>query len=553
MSPFTIAQGQFFLPAPQARIVALADRLQYEKLQVDTTEGVTTKSLDITLPRNALVRSFDVVVRAAGADQVEAGQAAQLRVSPRTGGVTVVLDFGSPRTVAAVFLPRADDEAANGATAVPNTVTVESVHTWLGSGFADKNVADVAKGNRLVRLTSEVRTERLEVNLNGVTDAATLATGMLLVLPDSPAGIELRIDNGAPVFSNPGPVQPGTEDELTETNWNVNAERTVSLAAALAQLTGDPTATDETVFHLTLTSRVPGDLGLSLRPDGQEIRRIRRAKFGDAAEKEIAFPSEGQVEIELDGLPDNLTVEEVRWTAVATVPAARALPAVGPDAATGVVSADIRVTPDRAINIHLDPATPLGKLTGLRLPLKTGPTGAEARVALWTNKNGALEPLEPIETGVSDPLSLGASEDEAWVSFTWKQPVELPPDGAWAALIVSRGEVAMRFAGNSTPTGWAEVRWGAPQGPWRLLPGEILGLRGRVRMIGTAKAGSPIAPYRLALANGPAQEFTPGPKGVPGVLTATPPAAQNGPTRIVLTSRVAAPVTLREVDVISTT
>ena len=73
MSLFSIEQTQFSLPVAEAKAVALIDDLLYEKLQIDTTEGVTTKSLDITLPRNALVRSFDVVVRAAGADQVQAG------------------------------------------------------------------------------------------------------------------------------------------------------------------------------------------------------------------------------------------------------------------------------------------------------------------------------------------------------------------------------------------------------------------------------------------------------------------------------------------------
>src|SRR6185295_3420891 len=108
------------------------------------------------------------------------------------------------------------------------------------------------------KLPSEVRTERIEVIVTGTVVAAQLATEMFFVMPDLPSGLELRIDDGPPVFKHPAPVQPGDETALGDADWNAQARRIVHLADAFARLTGDATRDEPVTFKLVLSSRAPG-------------------------------------------------------------------------------------------------------------------------------------------------------------------------------------------------------------------------------------------------------------------------------------------------------
>lgn len=170
---------------------------------------------------------------------------------------------------------------------------------------------------------------------------------------------------------------------------------------------------------------------------------------------------------------------------------------------------------------------------------------------LWTNKQGANQPLETVKAGVSDPLTLESTENAQWATFTWAQPVKVPPEGLWAALVVNRGEVFHEFAAAGGNTSWATVLWGAPSGPWRDLPAALVAQRGRVRLIGTPKSGVKIDPYRISIGSGPDAGFTPNPKGVAGALTLEQPAIQTGPAELVITSHVPAALKLRDVEVVS--
>ena len=51
------------------------------------------------------MKKYEVVITAATAHAVTAGDAGQVRTTPVFGGVTVVLDFGTPRTVSAIAAP----------------------------------------------------------------------------------------------------------------------------------------------------------------------------------------------------------------------------------------------------------------------------------------------------------------------------------------------------------------------------------------------------------------------------------------------------------------
>jgi len=494
-------------------------------------EGSTTKTLDITLRQNSLVRTLDVVVTATSASRVAAGVAGQIRTSSQGGRQTsIVVDFGALRTVAAVMLPE--------------VMTAATIRMWIGTKFADSVFFDVAQ--RVARLPSEVRTERIEITANGSVDAARLATEMFFLMPDLPSGIELRIDDGPPVFTHPSPVQPGTETVLSDSEWSSEARRIVHVAGAFSKLTGDSARDEEVTFKLTLTSRAPGFLDLS--EHARELRFIRRATFDGASEKDFEFKNEGQTTIRLESLPEGLNVDEVRWNASATVPATRVVPAAGPEA-SGV--AEIRVTPERALIVRLDPASPIGELSGMRWPLRVGASGAETRIVLWKNSPDN-QPLEPIEAGASDPATLGKSDDAEWITFTWRQPAAILEDGLWAALTINRGEAYFEFAASSSDTIRATTLWGAPAGPWRPLPAALADQRGRVRLIGTPKGGVKIDPYSISVVPASGQGFTPNPKGVSAALTLSQPATQTGRTELKITSFVSGNLKLRDVEIVST-
>jgi len=75
--------------------------------------------------------------------------------------------------------------------------------------------------------------------------------------------------------------------------------------------------------------------------------------------------------------------------------------------------------------------------------------------------------------------------------------------------------------------------------------------RGRIRAVGQAKPDAPYPPLRIQLgAAGPAADVTANVKGTAAVLTG--PAVQAGPATLLLTSHAPAAVTVKDIDVIST-
>src|SRR5258705_13801498 len=62
-----------------------------EVVYAKSREGATTKTLEIALRRNALVRTLDVVVTAATASIVAAGVAGQIRTTSKGGGDTSIV------------------------------------------------------------------------------------------------------------------------------------------------------------------------------------------------------------------------------------------------------------------------------------------------------------------------------------------------------------------------------------------------------------------------------------------------------------------------------
>ena len=111
----------------------------------------------------------------------------------------------------------------------------------------------------------------------------------------------------------------------------------------------------------------------------------------------------------------------------------------------------------------------------------------------------------------------------------------------------------MTFADNSAGPGAGRLLWGAPSGPWHDLPGALSAVRGRIRLIGKPKPDAVYPPLHVQLSEGSAAlDLTPHPRGTPAVLTMTP-TLQAGVCSLVLVSHAAGTLTLRDIDVISTT
>jgi hypothetical protein len=543
------ASAQAFSPSAKT-VVSIGNFEIYQFYGAPKADGVTEKSLAITLPRNAIVRKYEVVLQAATAHAVIAGTAGQLRTTAITGGVSVVIDFGTPRTVSAI--------------GAPSGGTVKSVATWIGTEFGAPKLSEGSLA--FARLPSEVRTERLLVEFTGsnlTTDR--LATEMVLVLPEAPAGIELRIDGAAPAFAQNSAVDPTDSEALSTQTWNKDSERVVDLGPALAALTGDPLDETPVTFTATLTSRVPGQLDLLLREGGQEVHRIRRARFDGQPARELTFDGEGRATVVLESLPPDLTVHEARLTARGKPAPERVIPPVGPELPEPPF-ATLALTPDRAVCVRVPRDPRFAEVNGVRLALAAGSDGAEARVQLWKSQNlDDTSPAEPLENGATAPVTLSAGP-EAFHTFNFAKPIPAPTDCVWwAVLAVHRGLASLGLAevsidvpddgdgaASDDPGKGAEpLYWGAPTGPWHDLPPALSAARGRIRTIGKAVSEVPFAPLELALTDGGTPTpIIPNAKGTPATLTG--PVVAAGPLTLVVTSYAKAAVTLENIDVIST-
>ena len=522
-------------------------------------QGVTSIGLEVRLPRNALVGRYDVTIQAQRVDETLLQQVAQLRTYSNAIGNEMVVDFGTPRTVSGLSVPAGTEIAV--------------IYPWIGSQFSMQPAyVKPSTGSASDVVFPEVRSERLRVVLSKKLSDADLAENVWVRLPEPPAGLEIRIDGAPPVWTHPEAVQPNQSLAApNDSAWSKDSKRIVHLGPALAALTGDPLAGDDPVsFQVLLTTQIPCLLDLKADP-APEVRCIRRVRFGTETAQTLDFETEGALDVPLalPPVPSGKTraIEEVRWTAAATLAPERTLPPLGPDPApaTGLpVLAELLLDADRAACVRLSGASGLAELVGLRLPLAAPGDGAEARVVLWSNKPGGAEPLAPLPGGTSDPVTFEAGAGERWVSFAFPKPVAIDPgEPPWAAVLVARGELAWSLAGRGASADPlldpCVIRRGSPNGPWRSLPAPLqsaaglIDARGRLRLTGHGPKEAPLAPLLVSAAGtaGPLREVTPTPKGVPASLAFAPGLAQAQPTLRVV-SRVAGSVTLRDIDVIST-
>jgi hypothetical protein len=514
--------------------------------------GGSSVTETLSLARNAVVLApFPVTVRAGRAQWSRCGDVARVRTADISGGsqtrTSLVVDFGMLRTVNAV--------------AVLNSLTrqVLQVKVWTGMGFAEHAQvnADVPEvitsssgtltgfADAIVPFPSEVKTERLQIDLVGGGDEQALGQEVLVQLPDDPADLELRINDGPPVWAAPGAAVENVAGWQAADGGLVS--QTVELSQALTALLGDPTAdvSQKAELRLVLSARVPGALALELPPkDLWKIEHLAQITqgFPDGA-RELQFPEEGLIPVALPLPPwaqagaSQILLTEVQLTVAANVPPERAIPPLGPAAemttaeGVSVPFAELLLDPDHAACVALTPDTDLVALSAVRLPLQVAPGGAELRVLLMT-PDTAGEPGSPLETGASQPVSLEESSgsQEAWTTFTFPQPIALDAPLPLAGILVTRGTVRLALgripAADAPVQGAGEVWLGPPAGPWQRLPavGVLDRMRGRIRMVGTASRDKPVAPIRLTLhgASDGEVQVVPTPKGV--AATIGPPA-----------------------------
>lgn len=520
------------------------------------TTGVSTASLSpvLTLPRNALVQRFDLVVGATRATRTPAQAAGQVRAYDNAGTHTVVIDFGVPRTVSGLSVQ--PDSA----------LRILKVAAWIGAKFDDPFFGPVVGPPLPVaaaRFGAEVRTERLLVTIDRAAQATTIGADLLLELPELPTDLAVRINDGAPVWTHNGPAQPNNSEALSFDSFNRDGERLVSLTAALNTLLADPLASDEVTLDITLSAKVPGVLGLAVR--ARDAWRISRQWFAGDTSTTLTFAEEGRQALALSLPPpasgQRQVIKRLQFTALATPGPDRVLPPEGPPTARSPVDqsplADLVIDADRAAAVRLPASPVLVELTGLRLPLLAGGDGAELRAVLWSaGANG--EPDQPLPGGTSEPLTVAAgaapvSSAENWLSVLFAKPVTLDPlQPPWAMLVVSRGTLNWALARRSDAPG-TDLRRGAPNGPWRPLPAAftspagVLDATGRLRRIGRPPKDQPLPAWRVSL--GSETNSQPVPATAKGASVVLVPSAGSGSSLSVLAFG-AGSLGLRDIDVV---
>ncbi len=125
------------------------------------TNGITSFTMVVKLARNALVRSYDIVVSADRASGTAVEQVAQVRAIAATDSepAAIILDFGTPRTVSVIQ--------------VQEGLSIVAITPWIGTAFAPSPVFAIPESVRglndsnTVILRKEIRTERLLVEVTG--------------------------------------------------------------------------------------------------------------------------------------------------------------------------------------------------------------------------------------------------------------------------------------------------------------------------------------------------------------------------------------------------
>jgi hypothetical protein len=461
-------------------------------------DGVGSRSLTLSIAKNALVRKYTVRIGATRADGTTLDNSGQVRLQAQSGDSNVVVvDFGMLRTVSGI------GHVAPQPAGLPG-MTITSLHAFKGDAFDPNSL--FAEGLFVIAVESsepssfEVRTERVRIGVQTTATLAQISANLWLQFPDLPSDIDIRVDNGAPAFTAPGPAQPNARD------WDGNTQRVADLTKALAALSGDPH--DASAFDATiaLASRIPGIL--TLAEEASDIAFLGRIVFDGSEEKTLAFTEEGEYDVVLQ-LPNWVKrVQELRATLTGTAPPERVLQPVGPPIAMlsgGSGSAfDLLLDVDHSGAARLDPAKPFAELIGIRLPLRAGADGAEVRAVLYSGTDDG--PTKPVDGGTTKPVDVPPAPAEAgdvWTTFDFAKPVKLDPRLTyWIVVVVGRGGASWSLGRFVPPQPAVPIRRGSAIGPWHELPNVVMDgatIGARIRAIGKPPPGAPVAALSVSV------------------------------------------------------
>ena len=503
-------------------------------------DGRKQVNLKMNFKANALIDKLDLILTANRAALIQANQAAEVRVA-QGDSQSIIVDFGIMLTVNSVSI------APEG--------SISTIYPWLGTKF-DESKSLINKDTEIAKSAvsfSDVKTERLLITLGSEKNAADIISSLDLSLPDLPSGLSLSINGDQPVWRHDPMVQLGTSEDITEDEWNSLGQRRVSLADAVAQYTQDPTSTDDVELEFVLSTIVPGKLLIEF--EFAETRHIHRLSFDKKSNLALSFDLEGQQQLVISP-PSNATepISGIELSISGELNPLRAIPAIAAEANN---ITELSLGKGRAACVRLDGNLGLVELAGLRFPFSTGPSGAEARVVLWREKDGV--PFEVMENAVSKPLNWTGNEEQ-WIRFDFNEALALEDNvTVWAAIHVNRGEVIWKTAAANELKQYP-IRIGSPEGPWRALPaifasGTSLGnVAGRVHMLGNADQTLPFPPILISLDDNETQlTLTPTSKnrriGLEFTSQSTEPQTDNLVLSIV--SRSEGSIKISEVDVIT--
>lgn len=435
---------------------------------------------ELELPPNALVRKATFTVRAEAAGKSPVGQVSLIRSA---GTMSVLIDFQGMRTVAGIDL--------TGMTTSPGII---SVKPWVGTQFSPQPMAGSGKA---VFTFTEVKTERLLVDLDKTVQLSEIAEKGFVSLPARPVELELWV-NDLRAWSSLGPAVPGVPPAVGS-SFVANVDLTSAVQAAVR--------TGVLPVRVSLRSSEPGRLALeSTALDFLNVHEV----FSNEEARLVELDSEGEHVVKLPLRGDEgaaWTISSVELTISGDLGASRTIPPTGPPLAVDV--AFLVLDSDRGVAVQLPSYVTDGltELTGIRLPLGVPASGGELSGFLRTSVGA--EPGHLIPKSHFGPITVegGNYDQPRWVTFPLTPPCKLVPGQAvWVDLQAARGTLFWPLAASGgDPRFRAPLRRQAPEGGFRQFSKvggvntEAEPAHGAIRVIGKIRPDFTLPPLRVAL------------------------------------------------------
>ncbi len=445
---------------------------------------------DLQLPADARVERVLCTVTAAPVGLATAGSVASVRAAnPFDAGAEAActVDFGKLVTIGGI-----------GWQDLLAAAPISQVYRWTGSTWARLGAgADFA----------ETATERLLVEsdddgLDGDGLAELVLRNGGVRLPAVPSSLELLVDGVTVWFERQGST-PGTTPVPPTGGVAYVVDRTDLVRDAFDRA---PPAAGRRTIRMALRSATPGVLTVAPQVASLRVHTVQFPPDGLARTVELA--GEGRQSFDVSPPASATEVAEITMVVRGSFGPDRVQPAVGPDLQP---DAHLVLTPARPVLLGLPTGlvARFAELGGVRLRLRTAPSGSGAELAgrLLADLDG--RPGDPVSGGELTPLPVPAGAD-GWHTVSFAEPVRPPaplPNQqvlAWLELHLSYGEAecALTLADPGDPA--------APGAPLlRRLPGggataltlvpAIGVLHGALRLVGRPDRDRPIPAVTFAV------------------------------------------------------